>query len=127
MKIFISHSQGYDFENELYKPLLDSPLAKEHTFIFPHSNSSEPFDVGNLFHNHGCDLVIAEVSYATTGQGIELGWANLLNIPIICIYKQGTQLTGALSEVTKKFLMYTSPENMIADITQALKAYEPEN
>jgi hypothetical protein len=53
--------------------------------------------------------------------GIELGWADFLNIPIVCIYKEGAEISGSLSVITKKFLMYTDAENMISDLRGLLK------
>ncbi len=83
-----------------------------------------PFPTRELLQNKGCDLIIAEVSFPATGQGIELGWASMLDIPIICIYKEGAKVSGSLHAVSKKLLMYTDEQNMIDDITGTLKHYE---
>jgi len=123
MNIYISHSRGFDFQNELYDPIKSSELVDRHTFIFPH-DTEEGFNTKELFQNKGCDLVIVEVSYPATGVGIELGWADLLNIPIVCIHKDGVQPSDSLHAVSKRFMMYTSKENMIEDITSLLRNYE---
>ena len=123
MRIYLSHSRNFDFTKELYNPIISSPLAEAHEFIFPHENSDHPYPTRELFQNKGCDVVIAEVSFPATGQGIELGWASILDIPIICIYKEGAKTSGSLHTISNKFLMYTSVENMIEDISGALKAY----
>ena len=68
--------------------------------------------------------MLAEVSYPATGQGIELGWADLLEIPIICVYKEGAKVSISVSFISKKLLMYTSKENMLEDIEGAIKLYE---
>ncbi len=120
MKIYISHSRNFDYKKELYEPLKNSELAKQHEFIFPYDENDTPFDTKELFESKTCDLVIAEVSYPATGQGIELGWADLLQIPIVCIYKKGVEISGSLSIISKKFLMYTDTNNMIEDITKLL-------
>lgn len=66
MKIFVSHSTNYDFDSELYAPLRQSDLAKEHEIILPHENQR---DVNTKDIIKNCDLVVAEVSYPSTGQG----------------------------------------------------------
>ncbi|HVZ58644.1 MAG TPA: hypothetical protein VG935_02730 [Patescibacteria group bacterium] len=124
MNIYISHSRSFDFKKELYTPILNSPLASQHKFILPHAESDMPFTSKELLMNKGCDLIIAEVSYPATGQGIELGWANLLNIPIVCIYQDGATPSPSLALVSSKMMMYTSTENMIEDITGLLRNYE---
>ena len=124
MTIYISHSRKFDFHKELYAVLQDSELAKKHTFILPHAESNESYDTRTFFQSETCDLVIAEVSYPSTGQGIELGWADALRIPIICLYKKDAQTSQSLSLISKKLLMYTDQENMLEDITGALMQYE---
>nr|AIA18821.1 Unknown Function [uncultured bacterium] len=124
MKIYLSHSRNIDYKKELYVPIKSSEIINKHEFIFPHENSDQLYPTRELLQNKGCDLIIAEVSFPATGQGIELGWASMLDIPIVCIYKDGAKPANSLNEVTSKFLMYTSPENMIEDITGVLKQYE---
>lgn len=68
-----------------------------------------------------CDLVIAEVSMPSTGQGIELGWANMLNIPIICIHEQGSKISRSLQYVAQEFIEYKGSEDMLRKIENYLK------
>lgn len=124
MNIYVSHSRNFDFKNQLYHPLRTSELHKMYTFILPHESDDAPFSTKELFQSKGCDLVLAEVSYPGTGQGIELGWADIYEIPIICLYKEGANVSSSLSLISKKLLMYTSQENMIEDIGGVLKQYE---
>ncbi len=116
MKIYISHSRKFDFKKQLYEPIKNSDLMQKHEFIFPHDNSDSPYPTRELLQFGAVGMVIAEVSYPGTGQGIELGWADMLNIPIVCIYKEGADISSSLSVVTKKFLMYTDVENMVQDL-----------
>jgi hypothetical protein len=74
MKIYVSHSTSFDFKEELYKPIRSSDLNSIHEIILPHEDSNEQFKTLDLFKSGGCKLIIAEVSYPSTGQGIELGW-----------------------------------------------------
>jgi hypothetical protein len=124
MKVYISHSRSFDYKKELYEPITTSQLNEQYEFIFPHENTDQPYPTRELLQAKGCELIMAEVSYPATGQGIELGWADLLNIPIVCIYKDGAKVSGSLHTVSNKFLMYTDTRNMIDDITRVLIQFE---
>lgn len=124
MNIYVSHSRQFDFKNELYLPLRNSELNTKYNFILPHEENDGLFNTKELFKSKGCDLVIAEVSYPSTGQGIELGWADLLDIPIVAIHKDGVSPAESVHTVSHKFMMYTSKENMIEDITGLLRQLE---
>ena len=119
MKIYIAHATCFDFRGELYTPLQASTLAREHTLIFPHSESDEPFDTKRLFKD-GCDMVLAEVSYPSTGLGIELGWAQIFDIPIVCIHKQDAIVSNSLKVLTKQFISYADITDMVAQIERML-------
>ena len=46
--------------------------------------------------------------------GIELGWANMFDIPIVCIYKKGSVLSRSLEEVCGEMIEYDNDiENVI--------------
>ncbi len=60
--------------------------------------------------------MIAEVSYPSTGQGIEIGWANASNVPIICIYRSGMGPSGALRFISNQIVEYSSPDDMVAKL-----------
>jgi len=118
MKIYVSHARRSDFENELYKPLRESNLNLD--FIFPHENDSSRFDVRELFEKKKIGMVLAEVSNPATGQGIELAWANANGIPIVCIYKKGSDIAGSLKFLTDKFIEYENSNDMINKIKKEL-------
>lgn len=115
MKVYVSHSKSFDYINALYQPLKGSHLPVE--FIFPHEKSSVPFNSKELFESHGCDYVLAEVSYPSTGQGIELGWANIYKIPIICAYKSGSTPAQSLNTVAERMIEYSDMNNLINTLT----------
>lgn len=119
MKIYISHSKNFDFQKELYEPLKNSGLKYE--FIFPHENNLNAFNSKELFEKHLCDLVLAEVSFSSTGQGIELGWADIFQIPIACCYKSGSKISTSLRMVTKDFIEYDGSVDLINKLTISLK------
>jgi len=98
MKIYISHSSGFDFKAELYLPLRNSILNKQHDLILPHENSEEPYLIKDKLPEF--DLILAEVSYPSTGQAIELGWVSMKRIPIACFYKKGSKVSSSLKTVS---------------------------
>jgi hypothetical protein len=107
MKIYVGHSSGYDYQNELYKPIRASQLNNEYTFLLPHEKSTELFPSLEFFRTKQIDLFIAEVSYPSTGLGIELGQASLYAIPIVCIFKNGLKYSSSIAAVTNDVREYT--------------------
>jgi nucleoside 2-deoxyribosyltransferase len=120
MKIYIAHSRGFDYKKDLYEPIKQSALNKEHTFILPHEKSDELFDSKELLRND-CDLVIAEVSYPSTGVGIELGWANAFGVPIVCFYRKDFKPSESLRSVSKEFVEYNDVKELISEIDKIIK------
>lgn len=88
----------------------------EHNFIFPHLE--EPGHSKELIKSS--DLVIAEVSYPSTGLGIELGWADMQGVKIVFIYKQNTNPSSALRFISKDFFKYSSSEELVAVVAKIL-------
>ena len=86
MKIYVSHSSSYDYINEIYNPIINSDISKTNTFFLPHENKNKITNTKDIIASY--DLVIAEVSLPSTGQGIELGWASYANVHILCVYKK---------------------------------------
>jgi hypothetical protein len=119
MKIFISHSTRFNFQDELYKPLKESEFAKKHELIFPHDEGGET-NTKDVIRD--CDLVVAEVSIPSLGQGIELGWANGSYVTIICFYKSGSKVSDSLKYITDTIFEYSSMDVMIAKIVETADA-----
>ena len=120
MRIYIAHSTDFDYKNELYLPIRQSDLNSQHEFVLPHEFSNEPFD-SKTFISGGIDLVLAEVSFASTGMGIELGWADSSGVPVTCFYKSGTTPSGSLKVVTDKIVEYSSHQELISGIENIIK------
>lgn len=93
-----------------------------HEFILPHKDTNASFNAKELFEKKECDLIIAEVSESATGQGIELGFASMYNIPIICIYKTGSDISGSLKFITDRFIEYTDKNDMMNKLSLELKS-----
>ena len=117
MKIYISHSSEYDYINKIYNPIKSSNLIKSNIFFLPHEDKI----VNTKDIISKCDLVIAEVSLPSTGQGIELGWADYTKTPILCMYEKGTKISSSLKYITNEFIEYDSVEDMIKKIRDFIK------
>lgn len=120
MEIYVAHTRSFNFQEELYKPIRLSSLNNKHNFILPHEHTKELFNSKDYLKNK-CDLVIAEVSFPRIGLGIELGWADLFGVPIVCVYKKGSRLSGSLREVSSTFIKYSSEEELISGIEDVIK------
>lgn len=118
MKIYISHSSDYDYSQDLYLPIKSNKLSKKHTFYLPHDEVNAGVDARPFIKK--CDLIIADVSYPSTGQGIELGWASDSSIPILCIYKMGSKVSSSLKFVTTEFIEYSDADDMLRKLERHL-------
>lgn len=101
--MYLSHGAHYDFKEQLYMPLRQSNLVIEHEIYFSHEtdgwvNTKEIIEKS--------DIVVAEVSEAGTGIGIELGWANSARKPVIAIYKNGISFSRSIKAVTENIVSY---------------------
>jgi hypothetical protein len=119
MKVYVSHCKNFDYKKELYEVLENSGLKVE--FILPHKDSTVPFNTKDLLQNKKCDLVLAEVSFPATGQGIELGWADIYQIPIVCIYKKDAKIAGSLKVITDKFIEYDDDRSLVSSLSEIFK------
>ena len=118
MKIYIGHSTGFNFKEDLYQPIRASRLNSEHEIILPHENHGE-FSTKDIIKTSA--VMVAEVSYPSTGLGIELGYADCFSVPIICIYKKGAKISSALKVVTNKFVEYANATEMVDLLDNELK------
>lgn len=113
MKIYVSHSSNCDYVREIYEPLKESKLYDENEFYLPHD--------GNVFNTKevikNSDLLVAECSSNSTGQGIEIGWADSFNVPILCIYKTGSSISSSLKFITNNIISYNSLDEFLECIS----------
>ena len=121
MTIYISHPTTIDYKNDLYHMIRSSELNSRYEFILPHESSSKQYNTKELFASGKCDLVIAECSAASTGQGIELGWANVFNIPIIAFYQKDQKPSGAVKVVANQVKDYSDRMDLIMKISKYLQ------
>ena len=88
-----------------------------HELAFPHVWHEQDKSTKEFLKN--ADLVIAEVSHPSTGQGIELGWADMLNVPMLFLRKQGSRSSNSLRYLKGNYIDYTTSEDLI----QKVQAY----
>ena len=119
MKIYIAHSRDFDYLSELYVPLKNSDLFKQHEFILPHDGDNYKHD--RDFYKK-IDLVIAEVSYPSTGLGIELGFLYDDNKPIYCIHRSDKKNSSSINAVTKNIYEYSNLGEIVEIVKGIIKA-----
>lgn len=90
-----------------------SDLNNQFNFFLPHEDGKS-VDTKEIIQNS--DLILAEVSFPSTGQGIELGWANIFKIPILCVSKENTKISGSLKYLTQDFITYSDSKDLINKI-----------
>jgi hypothetical protein len=118
MKIFITHSNSFDFINDLYEPLKKSNLHEDHEIYLPHENGKDQ-NTRDIVKNY--DVLVAEVSYPSTGSGIEIGWADIFQKPVICIYREGSKISSSLRKITKIFISYKDTDELVKKLGSELR------
>lgn len=120
MKIYVTHSRSFDFKNKLYVPIRKSRLNSLHEFILPHEESDEPYDSKTLIMCDSLDLLLAEVSYKSTAQGVELGWADSRNTPIALLYDKDLRPSNSLRRVSNLWVPYSNEIELVEGIERAI-------
>lgn len=110
MKIYVGHSKDIDYVNNLYKPIRKLELEANDKIFLPHEEDINHNNSREFYSD--IDLFIAEVSYPSTGLGIELGIAYLDKVPIVCISQKGKNVSFSLKFVTNKFYEYEGNEDL---------------
>ncbi len=108
MRIHVIHSSGFDYENELYKPL--RKLRQRHEVFLPHEG--EPRSTRELIKR----IDPAEVSFPSTGMGVELGWASCYGKRILAIYRKGTKPSSSIKFLTDWMVEYE--EGKLLDVVE---------
>lgn len=73
---------------------------------------TEQFKNSKSLISNKIDILIEEVSHPSTGLGIELGWANITNVPIYCLHKTNSKYSSSLNTITDKFYKYSNTEEL---------------
>lgn len=122
MNIYVAHSRQFNYQTDLYDPIRSSVICNRHNVVLPHENSGEPFDSKNFLKT--CDLVIVEDSFPATGLGIELGWADMLGVPIFVVLRHNVKGTGSMKVLTKHIYRYETRDGMIRFIESKISEME---
>lgn len=117
MKIYCAHATSFDYKQEFYEPIKNSELWNKNNFILPHDSSALPIHSKEIIQT--CDLFIAEVSYPSTGLGIELGWANIFNRKILCVAKENAKVSSAINFICADILLYSDHASLIEKLYAA--------
>jgi len=122
MKVYASHSRSFDFVKDFYRPL--SSIA-EIEWVFPHESSEKTYPVLELMKSGTLHCIVAETSYPSTGQGIELGWAYLAKIPLVCVFKAGLTPPSSLGSIANGFVEYSGQQSLINAVKKELGIIGP--
>ncbi len=117
MKIFVAHSSGFDFTTKLYGPLRSSALNTAHEIHLPQEGKVEEITRDIIA---AADVLLVEVSMPSLGAGIEMGWADAFDIPIIALYEKGTAVSFSIDNVITDRIEYKDEADMIKQIEEAL-------
>ena len=123
MRIYLTHSKRFDYKKELYEPIKQSYLNDIHDFVLPHESSDKFFDSQQYIRDK-CDLVIAEVSYDSIGLGIEICQADVYQVPVTCIYKEGKSVANSLTKIGDMFEQYSNDLELISGIDKIIDLIE---
>lgn len=122
MKIYIAHSKLINYIDELYKPIKEMNIYKNHEIIFPHENDSNSNNTREFYKT--IDIVIAECSEPATGLGIELGWLYDDNKKIYCIHRNDKKTSASINVLTNNIYKYSNIEEMKEIIINIIKGEE---
>lgn len=118
MKIYVGHSNDFDFRNELYMPIMKSDLNGEYEFVFPHL-TDKTFNSQEVIEDS--DLFIAEISIPSLGLGIEIGRAEMKNKKILCIYNEKYKKPSSLKYVNVDIFAYKDKEDMVCKLEEYIE------
>ena len=121
MKIYVGHYKKSDYMNELYLPIINSELGKREEFIFPHL-TKETFNSQEVIEQS--DLFIAELSYNSTGLGIEIGRAETKGKRILCICNEKFKLPSCLKYVNVDTMYYKDSNDMVNKIEEYINSID---
>ncbi len=125
-QLYLSHSKKYEnYKNLLYLPLRNSSLSKKYTLILPHESDDGSYPTKKLFDEKKEQLIVlAEISCDATGSGIELGWADDRDIPIISFYMHGLKGSTSAKMLSKENFTYCNFKDIIPSLENILEKYQ---
>jgi hypothetical protein len=122
MKIFVSHSSNYDYNKQLYVPFLEVVENSNHNVFLPEIDRDNIIKTKDIIMKS--DLFIVECSRPSIGLGIECGWAEAFNVPIVAIYEQSFKLSGSIKFITDKIYSYCNKNELKQLLKTIIKSFE---
>lgn len=119
MNIYVGHAKHLNYREELYPSLKKVGEKTGVTFVLPHDLSDEPFPSKDVLPT--CDLMVADVSLPALGLGIEIGWANMMEIPILFIHQSDSEFSRSIQEVSTAILSYKDGDDLQKLLTKEIK------
>lgn len=119
--IYISHPNSIDFRAALYEPLRRSSLAQTCRLVLPHEVHDDPaaFPTKQIIAEQ-VDLMVVEASAPSTGSGLELGWADANDVPIVAVHQPGTRVSRSVKMVAADVHEYRNGRDLAATIAAAV-------
>jgi hypothetical protein len=122
LKVYFSHSRDPNFDYLSMYSFLGSNFVDIEWF-FPHQKSQDPAPIKEMLLAKRIDLVLAEVSYPSHGQGIELGYADMLSVQIVCIHLSDQKISGSISAISQSILQYKDLDELKEIITEQITIF----
>lgn len=119
MKIYVGHAGSYNYKAELYDVLKESVLWHQHEFILPYEHIDAPKDSESIIRT--CHILLADVSYPSTGLGIELAWARQAGIPVLAVHQKSAKFSNSVAVVTTNIAAYNSHLEIITILENFIK------
>lgn len=110
MKIYCAHASGFDYATDFYDPISAANKILGFDMVLPHKHGAEAINSYDIIQQ--CDVMLAEISYPSTGMGIELGWATQFNKPIIAVHKHGHTPSSAINLITDDIIVYQNSADL---------------
>ncbi len=118
-KIYVGYSRKFDYQKELYEPIRTSELNERFEIVLPHEKSEDLFSSREFFKS--CDYFLAEITYPSIGLGIEMGWADAVGVKIICLVKNGENISKSAVSVAADVIEYKNGEDLLKQLGEKLK------
>ncbi len=123
MKIYFAHATSMDYKNDFYAPLRADEFLEQHELILPHEDLKHENNSREFYNK--LDMMIAEVSSASTGMGIELGWAYDAGVPIYAFCQEDAKMSGAVYTVTDNVIKYMDSDDFVRKVREVVGKAEP--
>lgn len=108
----------WTYSNDLYTPIKKSELFGNYDFQLPHEHGD---DYNSREAIRRSRALVADVTYPDLGVGIEIGWAQSMDKPIIIVHEEGRSPLPFVKYASSKIYSYSGREDVAAKILEALK------